>query len=597
MERNVREQEREIRDLIQRANGHRDKSGVLRRKTLNTLIDLTHTPHPSLKLLAAKNIPNLFNDFPDEEEAAINAVYDLCEDQSTIVRKEGYDAITAVSKAAHKWVKRNTDVLLQLLQSDEPDEVVVVKQALIAHLNLDPRVTLGVLCDQIMPAAEATSDPDELYMRDRLRALVLAFLTGEAKQAIVEHVAVPDSEAEDVLVNGLLTALPKLTPADTDIIVKQLLLDLPTFRSESPLSESLLLTLLEKAQSCLRADAGQLTTTRFYMDLMAYVVVEKSSGSPLALLRFYLPTFVGKVTLQKYSPDDQIFIICNMAEALAACEARNKDQDSPSLTAPRNQSVDASPNLFECLAKAGIAHERSRNAGKVLLECCLRRKASGWTVPAHFGSPLAALRHKSEQYKDVQELIRSLVAQDKVPPTGSNNQPPVAGMSVKFLAQESPAAGRTSVLASSLRRSLATRDSPVASTSGSRPNSTERSTQHKHSLGPDSSPRPPKRARTESDETPSLLSRLASTSKTMEHRPNMARPHRAVQENPASAAAAGSEQIPRGGYSIKGAAKASSEPRRPSATSSSSSLLDRIGVDGGRGRSDDDRNRRKTNKW
>ncbi len=40
----------------------------------------------SLKILAAKNIPGLFNDFPDLEEAAINAVYDLCDDQSAIVR-------------------------------------------------------------------------------------------------------------------------------------------------------------------------------------------------------------------------------------------------------------------------------------------------------------------------------------------------------------------------------------------------------------------------------------------------------------------------------------------------------------------------------
>jgi hypothetical protein len=88
--------------------------------------------------------------------------------------------------------------------SDEPDEVTVVKQALIAHLDLDPRVTLGVLCDQILPAEESMVDPDELYMRDRLRTLVLAFLTGEAKEAIVERHTVPGSDGEDVLVEGLL---------------------------------------------------------------------------------------------------------------------------------------------------------------------------------------------------------------------------------------------------------------------------------------------------------------------------------------------------------------------------------------------------------
>ncbi|KAJ6538779.1 hypothetical protein DFH09DRAFT_1176215 [Mycena vulgaris] len=596
MEHSARE-ERDIRDLLRQANASADKSGPLRRKALNELIDLTHTPYSSLKILAAKNIPDLFNDFPDEEEAAINAVYDLCEDQSTTVRKAGYDAITAVSKAANKWVKRNTDVLLQLLQSDEPDEVVVVKQALIAHLNLDPRVTLGVLCDQIMPA-EASADPDELYMRDRLRTLVLAFLTGEARQVIVERHAVPDSEAEHVLVDGLLAAIPKLAPTDTDIVVKQLLLHLHAYRPGSPHGSDLLLTLLDKAQLCLKADAGQhtLATTRFYVDLMAYVAISKSLGSPLDLLRFYLPALVGKVTIARLSTDDQIYVICNMAETLAACEKdKNKGSESPQLTILQNQSVDASPTLFECLAKVGMAQERSRNACKVLLECCLRRKAtSEWTLPTHFRSPLETLRAKSEQFKDVQDLIRSLVAQAKAPANGSEKTgPPVAGTSQKPIAQDPPAVHRPPGLGFSIRRSLPSRDNPVASTSGSRSSSTERSTwmTNKHSLGPDSSPRPPKRVRTDGDDTPSLLSRLAT--KGTEYRPNLARPQRAAQENSGSAAVMDSEQIPRGGYSIKGAAKASGDgPHRIDAPSS---LLDRMGRGGGPrgGHSDDDRPRRR----
>ncbi|KAJ6594591.1 hypothetical protein B0H19DRAFT_1096158 [Mycena capillaripes] len=593
MENNARE-EREIRDLIRQANGSPDKSGVLRRKALNKLIDLTHTQNASLKILAAKNIPGLLNDFPDQEEAAINAVYDLCEDQSAIVRKEGYDAITAVSKAADKWVKRNTDVLLQLLQSDEPDEVVVVKQALIAHLNLDPRVTLGVLCDQIMPAAEATVDPDELYMRDRLRTLVLAFLTGEAKEAIVERHAVPDSEAEDVFVAGLLAAIPKLASTDTEIIVKQLLLNLHSFRPGSSRGNALLLTLLDKAQSCLKADPKQasLETTRFYMDLMAYIAIEKSLGSPIDLLRFYLPALVTKVNLQRFSPNDQVFVICNMAEALATCERTIKGRDSSQLTAVRNQSVDASPTLFDCLAKAGVAHERSRNACRVLLECCLRRKREGgWTVPTHFRSPLETLRAKSEQFKDVQELIRSLVAPDAIPSNGSDKiKPPVAGTSQKPIVQDPPAFARRPTPAFSLRRPLPSGDSPVASTSGSRSSSNERSSHaiNKHSLGADSSPRPPKRVRTDSDEPPSLLSRLASKGTEYPSRPNMARPGRAAHEKPVSAAAVEREQIPRGGYSIKGAAKASNESQRGTSPAVSSSLLNRIIMDddGGGGRSD-----------
>jgi hypothetical protein len=135
------------------------------------------------------------------------------------------------------------------------------------------------------------------------------------------------------------------------MIVNQLLLHLPAYRSGSPRSNTLLLTLLEKAKSCLKTDLMStqptLETTRFYIDLMAHVAIKKSLGSPIDLLRFYLPTLVGKITIQRLSSDDQIFVICNMAETLAACEERTKGRDSPPLTTLRNQSVDASPNLFE----------------------------------------------------------------------------------------------------------------------------------------------------------------------------------------------------------------------------------------------------------
>ncbi|KAJ6567833.1 Fusaric acid resistance protein-like-domain-containing protein [Mycena sp. CBHHK59/15] len=522
-------------DLIRKAKANPDKSGNFRRNTLKKLIDLTHTPHPSLKILAAQNIPDLYSDFPDQEEAAINAVYDLCEDQSAIVRKQGYEAITAVSRAANKWVKRNTDVLLQLLQSDEPDEVVVVKQALIAHLDLEPRVTLGVLCDQVMPAVEATADAEELYMRDRLRALVLAFLNGEAKRAIVERHALPDSDAEHVLVNGLMAALPKLSAADTEIVVKKLLFP------------------ARQAQLCLKADLAQntLATTRFYIDLMAYLVIEKPLGTPIELMRFYLPSLVAKMTIQRLSTDDQIFVICSMAEALSVCEKNTKDRDLPQLSTLRNQSVDASPNLFECVAKAGLSDERSRNACKVLLQCCLRRKADGWLVPAYFRAPLEDLRAKAGQYEDVLELIRVRRGPLFVSTEGGNfewnghtkSKPKTPEASTSQQKSGHEAATAVAGRPPSARRSPPSRlrESPVASTSGYELNT---------------------RA-------------IKNTALDPAARPG----HRSVSDG----SGMDEEKTPRGGYSIKGAASAKAgEPRRAGA---STSLLERMnGGGGGRGR-------------
>lgn len=54
--------------------------------TLKRLIELTHSPHSQLKIIAAQNIKLYIKDFPELEDDAINAVYDLCEDPDQKVR-------------------------------------------------------------------------------------------------------------------------------------------------------------------------------------------------------------------------------------------------------------------------------------------------------------------------------------------------------------------------------------------------------------------------------------------------------------------------------------------------------------------------------
>lgn len=75
-----------------------------------------------------------------------------------------------------------------------------MKKALVEHLDMDPRATLSVLCDQLAPPEE-DMDEEEQTTRDRLRNLVLLFLTGEAKRAIVERHALPGSDVENMLLH------------------------------------------------------------------------------------------------------------------------------------------------------------------------------------------------------------------------------------------------------------------------------------------------------------------------------------------------------------------------------------------------------------
>ena len=93
---------------------------------------------------------------------------------------------------------------------DEVEEVEVVEQQLTEHLDMEPQITLGVLCDQIVPQEDYPEEDQAI--RERLRMLVLGFMHGRAKRAIVERHA---DHAENVLCEGLLNASRSFAAAIT----------------------------------------------------------------------------------------------------------------------------------------------------------------------------------------------------------------------------------------------------------------------------------------------------------------------------------------------------------------------------------------------
>jgi hypothetical protein len=138
-----------------------------------------------------------------------------------------------MSKQQPGWVERNVDVLVQLLQSgeslvrfrfpipmggsssdlsafpfpDEPGEVTVVKNALIQHLEFDSKVTLGVLCDQIVPPDDPPMEEEERAIRERLRGLVVAFLAEDAREPLLARLrsqGESGAEQERALIDTLL---------------------------------------------------------------------------------------------------------------------------------------------------------------------------------------------------------------------------------------------------------------------------------------------------------------------------------------------------------------------------------------------------------
>ncbi|KAH9026572.1 hypothetical protein EDB84DRAFT_1401310 [Lactarius hengduanensis] len=326
------------------------------RRTEKTCLESRDKAGPFPPYAWASNIAK-FKAFPDLEEDAINAVYDLCEDQDPNIRIdsiEGYKAIVRMSEEQLRWSERNVDVLVQLLQRyravHEPEEVAVVKMAFTQHLELDSGVTLGVLCDQIVPPDDPMEDEDKI-IRERLRALVVAFLAQAASSRccmIPSSRYLARSHLPSFCALTLSQAVIKSSAADVAKIIEDFLVFLPSFNDgrSTRRANELVHLLLARVASALREDLApgrnpaSLEQFRGYLELSYLLPRERrrwircSSCAPTAR------PLMGKMTLGRLSHEFRAFFVARPAGALSAC-SHQKSPESSSLVSMRRQVVDA----------------------------------------------------------------------------------------------------------------------------------------------------------------------------------------------------------------------------------------------------------------
>ncbi|KAI0275618.1 apoptosis inhibitory protein 5-domain-containing protein [Russula aff. rugulosa BPL654] len=381
-------QEREATDIFNRADRRGPPTNSVRKDALVHAIHLSRSPHASLKRLAAINIVKFFRAFPDLEEEAINAVYDLCEDQDQNIRIQGYKAVVQMSREQPGSVERNVDVLVQLLQSDEPREVAVVKTALIQHLELDSKVTLSVLCDQIVPPDDPIEDEDKL-IRERLRRLVIAFLAEEAREPLLSRLQSQGEsgvEQEQALIDTLLKAVSKFGGTDATKITRDVLLFLPSFNNKNHNDrglpsrrgggDELLTTLLAQAAAALKNDLApgrnpaSLEKSRLYLELSELLCRGKGASDPVRLLRFYCTSsLMGKMTLGRLSDDARLFFIIHLAHALSACSYQ-PSPESGELASMRRQVVEALTIILPFFIQVAPSDALAWRSCETLLQLC-----------------------------------------------------------------------------------------------------------------------------------------------------------------------------------------------------------------------------------
>lgn len=225
---------------------------------------------------------------------------------------------------------------------DEPDEIFYVRKGLDEHLDLAPSITIGVLCDQIVSPEEPMDEEDQ-FTRDRLRALVLGFLCERIKKIVSITKDEPGSEPEKVLVSGVLKvsdlftfvcsqittlqAIPRSTISDINMIVKDIILCLPSYKYRSPPGETVLEAVLNEAKDILSEElprSQDLERTRAYLELAG--LITGTASRVLPLLEFYFNFVVDSLT--SLTTDTQSFVIESIAAQLETYSEIDRSKDA-----------------------------------------------------------------------------------------------------------------------------------------------------------------------------------------------------------------------------------------------------------------------------
>nr|XP_026491582.1 apoptosis inhibitor 5 [Vanessa tameamea] len=144
------------------------------------------------KRLASQFIAKFFNSFPNLTDQAIEAQFDLCEDDDVAIRKQAIKDLPLMCKNNKEHTTRIADILAQLLQSEDATEINVVTNSLVSILKNDPKGTLTGLFSQIHQSTDSEV-PNEV-----VRERCIKFLATKVKQLGRDVI---DKDAEDLIIS------------------------------------------------------------------------------------------------------------------------------------------------------------------------------------------------------------------------------------------------------------------------------------------------------------------------------------------------------------------------------------------------------------
>lgn len=179
------------------------------------IIEFVQSSDTRERLLAAQLISRFFKHFPEHEEAAFDAIVDLCESANVDVRKHATMSMIGICRESKHLVSKAADILIQLYQTDQASEVTLINQSLTTLLNLNIQNFLQSFFTNFEDGAEVVRERSLKFLATKLNALDESILTKEVEEQLLTH---SKKALEDVTKDEFLTfigILSKLKIAKT----------------------------------------------------------------------------------------------------------------------------------------------------------------------------------------------------------------------------------------------------------------------------------------------------------------------------------------------------------------------------------------------
>lgn len=139
------------------------------------------------KRLAAQFISRFFKFFSSKADDAINAIFNLCEDEDISIRRAAIKEFPNICKGDISQLPRLADVLVQLMQSDDSGELSTVNTALVALFKLNAKGTLKGLYSQLHQGDELIRENAISFLCTKLKTFPEDVMTKEVEEYVLEE--------------------------------------------------------------------------------------------------------------------------------------------------------------------------------------------------------------------------------------------------------------------------------------------------------------------------------------------------------------------------------------------------------------------------